>query len=64
MMTGAYPAESGIIGNEWPDRASGKYESSVSDDKTKLLGDKPERDRIEPAPSDEFNDRRRVALRH
>ena len=24
MMTGAYPSESGIIGNEWFDRASGK----------------------------------------
>ncbi len=31
MMTGAYPAESGIIGNDWPDRATGKRVSSVSD---------------------------------
>lgn len=38
MMTGAYPAESGIIGNEWIDRASGKRISSVSDDTVKLLG--------------------------
>jgi predicted AlkP superfamily pyrophosphatase or phosphodiesterase len=38
MMTGAYPAESGIIGNEWIDRASGKRISSVSDETVKLLG--------------------------
>jgi predicted AlkP superfamily pyrophosphatase or phosphodiesterase len=40
MMTGAYPAESGIIANEWPDRSSGKKVSSVSDDSVKLLGGK------------------------
>jgi len=38
MMTGAYPAESGIVGNEWIDRASGKRISSVSDEIVKLLG--------------------------
>src|SRR5215203_1750322 len=41
MMTGAYPAESGIVGNEWLDRATGKRVTSVSDDTTKLLGDNP-----------------------
>lgn len=41
MMTGAYPAETGIIGNEWLDRASGKRITSVSDDQTKLLGSNP-----------------------
>src|SRR5215213_9545689 len=41
MMTGAYPAESGIIGNEWLDRASGKIITSVSDDSVKLLGGLP-----------------------
>jgi len=41
MMTGAYPAESGIIGNEWLDRASGKRITSVSDDTVKLLGGGP-----------------------
>jgi predicted AlkP superfamily pyrophosphatase or phosphodiesterase len=41
MMTGAYPAESGIIGNEWLDRATGNRVTSVSDDTTKLLGDNP-----------------------
>ena len=38
MMTGAYPAETGIIGNEWLDRASGKRVTSVTDDSVKLLG--------------------------
>jgi len=41
MMTGAYPAESGIIGNEWLDRASGKRVTSVSDESVKLLGGLP-----------------------
>ena len=41
MMTGAYPAESGIIGNEWLDRASGVRITSVADDTVKLLGDNP-----------------------
>jgi hypothetical protein len=38
FLTGATPALSGIIGNEWYDRAAGKRVSSVSDDATKLLG--------------------------
>lgn len=38
MMTGAYPSESGIIGNEWIDRASLKRISSVTDETVKLLG--------------------------
>ena len=38
MMTGAYPAETGIIGNEWLDRASGKRVTSVSDETVKTLG--------------------------
>lgn len=41
MMTGAYPAESGIIGNEWLDRPSNLRISSVADGNTKLLGDNP-----------------------
>jgi arylsulfatase A-like enzyme len=41
MMTGAYPAESGIIGNEWPDRATGKRVTSVSDAAVTLLGGGP-----------------------
>jgi hypothetical protein len=47
MMTGAYPAESGIVGNEWLDRPSGKRITSVSDDSVKLLGGDPN----EPAAS-------------
>jgi predicted AlkP superfamily pyrophosphatase or phosphodiesterase len=47
MMTGAYPAESGIIGNEWLDRATGKRITSVSDESVKLLGGNP----TEPASS-------------
>src|SRR2546423_4116133 len=46
MMTGAYPAESGIIGNEWLDRPTGKRITSVTDDSVKLLGGGPN----EPAP--------------
>ena len=38
MMTGAYPAETGIIGNEWLDRATGKRVTSVTDDTVELLG--------------------------
>lgn len=38
MMTGAYPAESGIVGNDWPDRVTGKRVTSVSDDAVKSLG--------------------------
>jgi predicted AlkP superfamily pyrophosphatase or phosphodiesterase len=41
MMTGAYPAESGIVGNEWPDRATGKRVTSVSDTTVTLLGGVP-----------------------
>ncbi|HET6862846.1 MAG TPA: alkaline phosphatase family protein [Pyrinomonadaceae bacterium] len=41
MMTGAYPAESGIIGNEWIDRVTGKRVTSVSDETVKLLGGGP-----------------------
>src|SRR5829696_8330317 len=41
MMTGAYPAESGIIGNEWLDRATGTRVTSVSDDTVRLRGDNP-----------------------
>ncbi|MCX6621085.1 MAG: alkaline phosphatase family protein [Acidobacteria bacterium] len=38
MLTGATPALSGIIGNDWFDRASGKPVTSVSDDTVKPLG--------------------------
>lgn len=38
FLSGATPALSGIIANEWWDRVSGKRVTSVSDDQTKLLG--------------------------
>ena len=38
FLTGAMPAKSGIIGNQWWDRTEGKAVTSVSDDKTRLLG--------------------------
>ena len=37
-LTGAMPSASGIVENEWYDRASGKSVTSVSDPSTKLLG--------------------------
>jgi predicted AlkP superfamily pyrophosphatase or phosphodiesterase len=42
IMTGAYPAETGIVGNDWPDRTTGKRVSSVSDTSEKVLGGKPD----------------------
>ncbi|MBI3473691.1 MAG: alkaline phosphatase family protein [Candidatus Solibacter usitatus] len=38
FLTGAYPATSGIIANDWFDLASGKSVTSVSDEGVKLLG--------------------------
>jgi predicted AlkP superfamily pyrophosphatase or phosphodiesterase len=38
MLTGATPAVSGIIGNDWFDRASGRAVTSVSDESTQLVG--------------------------
>lgn len=38
MMSGATPAMNGIIANEWYDRETGRVVTSVSDNKTKLLG--------------------------
>jgi predicted AlkP superfamily pyrophosphatase or phosphodiesterase len=38
FLTGSTPATSGIIGNEWYDRASGKTITSVEDPQTKLIG--------------------------
>ncbi|MDQ6704537.1 MAG: alkaline phosphatase family protein [Acidobacteriota bacterium] len=40
FMSGATPSISGIVGNEWFDRDSGRQVTSVDDDKTKLLGGK------------------------
>ena len=41
FLSGATPSVSGIIGNEWFDRASGHDVTSVSDPGTALLGGKP-----------------------
>ena len=38
MLSGATPSLSGIIGNDWYDRESGKTVTSVSDDATQQLG--------------------------
>lgn len=38
FLTGSTPATSGIIGNDWYDRASGKTITSVEDAQTKLIG--------------------------
>ncbi len=38
MLTGAMPAASGIVGNEWLDRETGKQVTSVSDTDVKALG--------------------------
>jgi predicted AlkP superfamily pyrophosphatase or phosphodiesterase len=37
LMTGAWPSETGIVGNDWPDRDSGRFVTSVSDTTTLLL---------------------------
>lgn len=38
MLTGAMPSASGIVGNEWYDRASGKQVTNVSDPAVQTLG--------------------------
>ncbi|HEX8355024.1 MAG TPA: alkaline phosphatase family protein [Pyrinomonadaceae bacterium] len=38
MMTGAWPAETGIIANDWYDRAEGKRVNNVQDDAVRPLG--------------------------
>src|SRR5580658_6868457 len=38
FLSGATPSMSGIIGNEWYDRETGKTVTSVSDDAVKMLG--------------------------
>lgn len=41
FLSGATPAMSGIVGNEWYDREAKKNVTSVSDDDTKLVGGVP-----------------------
>ena len=38
IFSGATPAISGIVGNQWWDRTAGKIVTSVSDDQAKMLG--------------------------
>ncbi|CDM66743.1 alkaline phosphatase family protein [Pyrinomonas methylaliphatogenes] len=38
LMTGTWPANTGIVGNSWFDRDEGKLVTSVSDESVKLLG--------------------------
>ena len=38
LLTGTWPSENGIIGNQWFDRASGKIVSNVSDESATLIG--------------------------
>jgi predicted AlkP superfamily pyrophosphatase or phosphodiesterase len=38
MMTGAWPSETGIIANDWFDRAAGKRVGNVQDDSVRRLG--------------------------
>lgn len=38
VLTGAFPSLSGIIGNEWYDRPSGKIVKSISDDSVQQIG--------------------------
>ncbi len=40
FLSGATPSVSGIVGNEWYDRTSGRVVTSVSDEGTELLGGK------------------------
>ena len=42
FLTGATPSVSGIVGNDWLDRETGKHVTSVSDSQTQLLGGKGE----------------------
>lgn len=41
LMTGAWPAQNGIVGNEWYERETGRKVKSITDDTTRLLGGKP-----------------------
>ena len=48
LLSGATPSVSGIIANEWFDRATGKQVTSVSDPATKLVGGASEREGSSP----------------
>ncbi|HEY8188239.1 MAG TPA: alkaline phosphatase family protein [Pyrinomonadaceae bacterium] len=48
IMTGAPPAATGMVGNEWIDRDSAKKVTSVGDDTVKALGGGPNESRYSP----------------
>lgn len=41
LMTGAWPAETGIIANDWPDLEKGRNITSVEDERARLLNGEP-----------------------
>jgi predicted AlkP superfamily pyrophosphatase or phosphodiesterase len=41
LMTGAWPAETGIIANDWPDLEKGRNITSVEDEQARLLNGEP-----------------------
>src|SRR5262245_39250418 len=41
IFSGAWPSETGIVGNDWVDRTTGKKVTSVSDDSVRTLGGGP-----------------------
>lgn len=45
ILTGAWPAETGIIANDWYDRASKRRVNNVDDESVRLLGPAGERER-------------------
>ena len=61
MLTGAYPAATGIVANDWPDRDSIKKVSSVSDENAKLLGSDRHRGGGQSPAFVSFDYRRRTA---
>ena len=58
MMSGATPALSGIVGNDWFDRALGKSVTSVGDPETKLVGGTRGRRLLAAADAGEHGGRR------
>lgn len=42
MMSGAWPSETGIVGNEWPDLETGRNITSVEDEQARLLNGEPQ----------------------
>jgi hypothetical protein len=48
MLTGATPSVSGIVGNDWFDRQTGKQVESITDTTVKALGGAPEADAASP----------------